>query len=92
MLWALLLSLALNAALCLCLSRQKGVTSALTVALGTEREAYKALVAVFNDRTVGASLRHPTVRFPETGSGTRLKVDDERRERTNLQDSVRRRR
>lgn len=34
-------------------------------AFEVEQAAYRQLVAVFNDRTVGASLRHVTVRLAD---------------------------
>lgn len=42
---------------------EREMNAELTRGLGIEKDAYRQLVAVFNTRTVGASLKHPTVRF-----------------------------
>lgn len=63
MLCALLVTLALLAFVTWGWASERGIRRKLLEALDVERESYRALVAVFNERTIGASLKHPTVRF-----------------------------
>lgn len=64
MVWAaLLVALACCAFTTWGWASERRINATLTAALGIEKEAYRQLVAVFNAKTVGASLKHQTVDF-----------------------------
>lgn len=65
MLWALLVVLLLCAYTSWGWASERKIRVMLTEALRIEKEAYAMLVEHFNEKTVGASFKHKTVRFEQ---------------------------